>query len=445
MLTKLKKLILLAGDLACLHLALFLTIASRYPKNTWPDNWASHWPNFLIIFLIWIIVFYTNSLYKLNLKPFSRRFFSPAFNSALVSSALSVLYFYLNPQTSITPKTNLLIFIVLFFCLFLIWRQLSRLLTGATFFKNRLIIIGHNAKTDKLLKQLEKQSGSGYEATLIISSLDQIHELDVQVREKNIQAIVICDDFDSSPELSAALLSCLPQKINFFSYPDFFEMLCDQVPVEAISPAWFLDNLREGQKKYFDINKQIIDYILSLIILIISLPIWPLISLGIKITSSGPIFFRQQRLGKNEKPFTIIKFRTMRPASAAPVTTDSISISDNERITSFGSFLRSTRLDEIPQVLNILKGEMSLIGPRPERPEIIGELEKQIPFYKTRLLIKPGLTGWDQISGDYHSHSATDSLDKLQYDLFYLKNRSFYLDISIALKTIATMMSRAGR
>jgi len=107
--------------------------------------------------------------------------------------------------------------------------------------------------------------------------------------------------------------------------------------------------------------------------------------------------------------------------------------------------LRQTRLDEIPQVLNILRGEMSFIGPRPERPEMVAELEKQIPFYKTRLLIKPGLTGWDQISGAYHSPSVADTYEKLQYDLFYLKHRSFYLDLTIILKTLATMVSRGGR
>jgi exopolysaccharide biosynthesis polyprenyl glycosylphosphotransferase len=440
MLAKLKKIILLGGDLACLHLALFLTLAWRYPQDSWLDGWQSHWPNFLFIFFIWIIVFYINGLYNLNLKAFSRRFFGPAINSASVSSALSVLYFYLNPRTNITPKTNLLIFIIIFFLLFLAWRQFSRLLTGAAFLKIRLAVIGDNAKTDKLLKQLEKQPGSGYEVALALKSLDEISCLASDVRAKNIQAIVIGDDFDKSPELSAALLDCLPQKIDFFSYPLFFEILCGQVPVEAINPDWFLNNLREGQKRYFDITKQTIDYFLSFIILAISLPFWPLIGLGIKLGSPGPVFFRQTRLGKNEKPFTIIKFRTMRLGG-----NDSLNDHGEERITGFGSLLRRTRLDEIPQVLNILRGEMSLIGPRPERPEIVADLEKQIPFYKTRLLIKPGLTGWDQISGDYHSFSQEDSLAKLQHDLFYLKNRSFYLDMSISLKTIATMMSRAGR
>ena len=117
---------------------------------------------------------------------------------------------------------------------------------------------------------------------------------------------------------------------------------------------------------------------------------------------------------------------------------------DDNRITKFGSFLRKTRIDEIPQVINILQGEMSFVGPRPERPELIEELEDKIPFYNERLLVKPGITGWDQISGEYHSPSQEDTLKKLQYDLFYIKNRSIYLDLSIILKTVATVISHKG-
>jgi lipopolysaccharide/colanic/teichoic acid biosynthesis glycosyltransferase len=117
----------------------------------------------------------------------------------------------------------------------------------------------------------------------------------------------------------------------------------------------------------------------------------------------------------------------------------------DKRITTVGSFLRKTRLDEVPQVLNIIKGEMSFVGPRPERPELIIKLEQNIPFYRERMLVKPGLTGWDQISGEYHSPSIKDTIKKLQYDLYYIKNRSFYLDLSIILKTLSTIISRAGR
>ena len=122
-----------------------------------------------------------------------------------------------------------------------------------------------------------------------------------------------------------------------------------------------------------------------------------------------------------------------------------MTVEGDTRITAFGNFLRKTRIDEIPQVLNILKGEMSFIGPRPERPEFISDLEKALPFYKTRLLVKPGLSGWDQVSGEYHSASVEDTLKKLQNDLFYIKNRSLYLDGIIVLKTIAAVLSRSGR
>ncbi|MHB8904160.1 MAG: sugar transferase, partial [Patescibacteria group bacterium] len=223
--------------------------------------------------------------------------------------------------------------------------------------------------------------------------------------------------------------------------PDFYELLSGKIPVEAIGPDWFLENLKEGQKNYFNFLKRLIDIILALIILIISLPGWPLIALIIKLESRGPVFFRQIRLGLNEKEFRIFKFRSMKEDN----NDRSLTQAKDTRITKFGNFLRKTRLDEVPQVINIIRNEMSFIGPRPERPEIVAELEKQIPYYKTRLLIKPGLTGWDQVSGEYHSATSEDTLEKLQYDLFYLKQRSLYLDLDITLRTIATMISRSGR
>jgi lipopolysaccharide/colanic/teichoic acid biosynthesis glycosyltransferase len=137
----------------------------------------------------------------------------------------------------------------------------------------------------------------------------------------------------------------------------------------------------------------------------------------------------------------MLKFRTMKING----NDGSMTKEKDDRITAVGNFLRKTRIDEIPQIINILRGEMSFIGPRPERPEYVSELAKQIPFYKTRLLIKPGISGWDQISGVYHSPSLEDTMEKLQYDLYYLKHRSIYFDLGIFLKTVATMLGRGGR
>ncbi len=169
----------------------------------------------------------------------------------------------------------------------------------------------------------------------------------------------------------------------------------------------------------------------------------PFIILAIKIDSPGPFLFKQIRVGKNGKDFLAMKFRTMR--QDAEKNGPQWALKDDPRVTRIGKFLRKFRIDEIPQLINVLKGEMSLIGPRPERPEFVSQLKKQIPFYEERLLVKPGLTGWAQVMGPAYGGSEKESLEKLQYDLFYIKNRSLGLDLSIALKTIKTILSRQGQ
>lgn len=441
MLSQLKKLILFLGDLLFLGLALVFTLLIRYPRNDFANRWSSHWPHFLVVAGIWLLLFYINDLYNLNLKASGRKFFRLTINTIAVASLLSILYFYLNVQATIAPRTNLAIFIALFVIFFFIWRGLFQALKQAVIPKDNLAIIGFNRQAEELLAELKNNPGSDYQIALIFKTAAEMENLAASIKTNNIKAIVVCDDFGQSEKMREALFSCLAYKINFFNYPDFYELVSGKVPVEAIGPNWFLENLREGRKNYFNFTKRVFDFILALLILLASLIFWPLIALIIKLTSRGPVFFVQVRYGQQEKTFRIIKFRTMREEN----NNRSSTLENDERITAVGSLLRKTRLDEIPQVLNILKGEMSFIGPRPERPEIASELESQLPFYKTRLLIKPGLTGWDQISGKYHSSSTADSLEKLQYDLFYLKHRSLYLDLSIALRTIATVFSRAGR
>ncbi|HOS98966.1 MAG TPA: sugar transferase, partial [bacterium] len=201
------------------------------------------------------------------------------------------------------------------------------------------------------------------------------------------------------------------------------------------------ENLNLVDKRWYLALKRGSDFIIAALGFIITLPLWLIIAPLIKITSHGPIIFKQQRVGRDNKPFIIYKFRTMKVEdnNFQPVG------DHDKRITPVGRFLRQTRLDELPQLMNILKGEMSVIGPRPERPELVQELARQIPFYNIRHLIQPGVTGWDQVSGEYHSPSLEDTYKKLQYDLFYLKHCSIYLDSTIILKTIATVLSRGGK
>jgi exopolysaccharide biosynthesis polyprenyl glycosylphosphotransferase len=451
---KLKKIILLFGDIIILYAALYFALWLRYGEMPSGQDWQIHSQSFSIIFLFWLLIFYISDLYNLYLAINNARFFYISLRAIGISGLLSIAYFYLNPQIGISPKTNLAIFLIVFTVFFIVWRQFFNWLLTARLPKNKIVIIGFNNQVKELAQALNENPHLGYQIVAIISEqpvnldnndnitvTDNINKLNTLIKQKKISTVVLTSNLHQSPTLRTVLLKCLPLKINIINLPNFYEAITGRVPIEAISEMWFLENLSEGNKRWFGTFKRFYDIILALIILIITAPFWPLIGLIIKLESRGSIFFRQKRVGRDNKIFTIIKFRTMVTENNNQTPTK---IGD-ARITRFGRFLRKTRLDEIPQVLNILAGDMSFVGPRPERPDLVKELEKYVPFYRERTLVKPGLTGPDQISGEYHSPSREDTFKKLQYDLFYIKNRSIYLDLSIILKTIATVLSRGGR
>jgi len=450
---KMKKLLLLGGDIIILYTSLYLTLLLRYWQNPNISDWQSHFWPFTIVFAAWLIVFYIAGLYNLHLAVNNARFLQLTAKSLIINTLLSLAFFYLVPQITIAPKRNLLIYILVFIILFWLWRRFYNWLLKSYLPKNTVAIIGFNEQVRELIQELKQKPHLGYrvafvlvndteaipdnpEGVMVIKNKEEIKELIVA---KKISAVVLAADPNKTPGLRQALFSCLPLKINYVSLSSFYENITGKIPIKAINEMWFLENLSEGGQGWFDVVKRIYDLIFSLIIFFISLPLWPIIGLIIKLESKGPVFFKQRRVGRGNKYFIMVKFRTMKISNDYSPTREK-----DERITRLGGFLRRSRLDEIPQVLNIILGDMSFVGPRPERPELIAELEKIIPFYRERVLVKPGITGWDQVSGEYHSPSPADTLKKLQYDLFYIKNRSIYLDLSIILKTIATVLSRGG-
>ncbi|TCK62365.1 exopolysaccharide biosynthesis polyprenyl glycosylphosphotransferase [Seleniivibrio woodruffii] len=228
------------------------------------------------------------------------------------------------------------------------------------------------------------------------------------------------------------------------TYADFCELYLNKIAIESINDEWLI--LSKGFDSIFLSNysrlKRITDIFLAVIGLTISLPLLLIAAVMIKIDSKGSILFSQTRTGKNGKPFTIYKLRTMR--QDAEKDGAKWASQNDSRITPVGNFLRKTRIDEIPQMYNVLIGNMSFIGPRPERPEFDRELSKEIPYYMLRYLIKPGLTGWAQVNYGYGA-SVEDSKMKLKYDLYYIKNYSFFLDLRIIFKTILIVLFRKGR
>ena len=438
-----RQLFLLLGDLVVLSLALAATIFIRYRLisqdfRSFGEILAIYRNSFAIVFILWLFCFYVGGLYRPNTLANGRNFNRNALASIFSAALLSIMFFYFQGG-DINPKTILFIFIVVFSVIFLPWRRFYNILLKSYLPKNKLIFVGQSLPAEKLEKELALCPQMGWKSEGFVT-LENIGALRRLIEEKNIKTIIL-NSRTNSEEAQQILFDCLKLKINFYSFPHFYELVTGKIPVEEIDKSWFLENLNEGGKKIYNLGKKISDFLGAIILIIISLVFWPLIALLIIADSRGPVFFTQKRLGENEKAFSMLKFRTMRVAN----NSGEMTAENDARITKVGNFLRKTRLDEIPQLINILKGDMSFIGPRPERPEFAENLAEKIPFYKTRLLTKPGVTGWDQVSGVYHSPSTEDTMEKLQYDLFYLKHRSLYLDLTIVLKTIATVLRRGGR
>jgi exopolysaccharide biosynthesis polyprenyl glycosylphosphotransferase len=392
-------------------------------------------------------------MYRLE-RPFDDfRFLQRVLLGSLVAGLASAGYFYLIPGIPIEPKTVLFLFVVLYTIVFWLWRyglgklrKLDSMRVGIGFLNLRSESFG-------IIRETLSRNALGYDIKFIYNppegmeipagmrSVTRIEDLRTAVEDTDTDLIILGEQAPSSQELTRVLYSLLDRRVRYMRLPDYYELVVRRVPIGIIDENWFLENIDLKMKKPYEAIKRGTDILLSLALIIILSPLWPFVALAIKLSGKGTVFFKQTRLGRFNVPFSILKFRTMRVECNDHEPTGL----NDSRITRVGAFLRSSRLDETPQVINILRGEMSFVGPRPERPEIAFALEKAIPYYRQRHLIKPGVTGWDQVSGEYHSPSIEDTYEKLQYDLYYLKNMSFYLDVSIFFKTIMTVFKREGR
>ena len=449
---KLRQFILFSGDIILLHVALFFALCLRYRALVDPSIWQEHWFSFSSIFVIWVVVFYIAGFYTLTNIRNDLKFYVSASQILGINILLAITFFYLQPGV-LTPKTILLLTSLIFFGLFVIWRRLAHRYISSLALKRRVLIIGNNISVQELTKLLDLNPQLGYEIAAILSheprneignvpDYRNPQELEIIVKKHHINTIVMDNRSRESKALIDNLFQYLPRRIEFISLSRFYENITKRISLETIDQFWFLENLQEGSKRLYDLGKRAVDIVAALAAGIISLPLLPFICLIIVITQNRPIFFSQERLGKNGRPFRAIKLRTM--VRDAEKNGPQWASRNDPRVTAFGGFLRKTRLDEIPQLWNIVRGEMSFVGPRPERPEFVADLEKTIPFYRERLLVKPGLTGWAQINFPYGA-STRDAVIKLQYDLYYVKNRSLILDLAIILRTIKTVLSAGGR
>lgn len=426
---------LFVGDVVVLYAAFFLTLLLRYGLPLDQDVFSLHLFPFSVAFIIWVLVFYISGLYDLPRLRNNLDFIKTLLLALSVNALLTIAIFYLIPFFGIAPKTNLFVFIILFTIIETWWRRTFNIRASFREGLNKVLLLGENSTGGEIVKTVKDNPQIGYEIVAWWKKgLEdpEIKNLKTIIRTRGINLIVIPSEAKKNPSLTKAFFDLLASGVEIRDIPTFYEMVFRKVPIAEITEVWFLEN-QIGEKRFYDELKRGLEFILALLLILALLPLGILIVLLIKLTSRGPAIYQQVRAGLGGKGFVLYKFRTMR--ANAEKDGAKWAEQNDERTILLGRFLRYAHLDELPQLINILRGELSFTGPRPERPEFVKLLEAEIPYYNIRYLIKPGLTGWAQINYRYGA-STEDAYEKLRYDIYYLKNRSLILDVAIILKTL---------
>jgi exopolysaccharide biosynthesis polyprenyl glycosylphosphotransferase len=435
MLIKTKQKILITGDALILGLSLWLALFIRYGHLDEQLSQLYIVPSFIIL-ASWLITFYIIGWYDIKNLKNNYKLIEKITIGILVGVIIAIIIFYLTPSFKITPKTILIIFSSLALVLEIIWRLLFNIfLTKPQF---RVLIIGNGKEIDELISFFKQHQQLGYQVCgNIIPGQETPIDLFDTIKKYKINTILISKTIEDQEKLFVQIYDNLIAGIEIMDITTAYESILKKMPLSELQQVWILTNLSKTHRIY-EVVKRPLEFIIALILLLLLSPLMLITFLLVKITSAGPGLYKQMRIGKNEKLFLIYKYRTM--IKDAEKNGHQWSNNNDQRVTTFGQFLRLSHLDELPQLINIIKGELSFVGPRPERPEFVADLKQKIPYYETRHLIKPGLTGWAQINYHYGS-SIEDSYAKLQYDIFYLKNRSLVFDVLILLKTIKSFFS----
>jgi exopolysaccharide biosynthesis polyprenyl glycosylphosphotransferase len=378
---------------------------------------------------------------------------------AAIAGLIVYAVIYLLSAPGSLPRQILGAFLVLAATLTFLWRMLYiRLYTDPAFMR-KVLIIGAGVAGSSLVAAYRKlwpppfflvglidddpsKLDSTIEGFPVLSNSERLSEV---ILEQGISDLIVAINGEIQGATFQKILDAQEMGIEIIRMQTIYEELLGRVPIQHLESDWIIKSFVDETRMHglYEVGKRLLDILGALIGIMILAMVFPIIALITFLDTGFPIIYRQVRLGRGAKPYTIIKFRTMR--KDAESDGKAIPASKNDpRITRVGNILRKTRIDEIPQFLNVLKGEMSIVGPRSERPELVEYYQSQIPFYRARLLVKPGISGWAQINYGYAS-TVEDTIIKLEYDLYYIKHRSLLTDISIILRTIGTALGFRGR
>jgi exopolysaccharide biosynthesis polyprenyl glycosylphosphotransferase len=456
---RLKQLSILLGDIVIFYAALLAAVLLRSRLSPLQE-FLVLLPHFTIIFSISIVVMFIAGLYDISQFK-HRRLYQRVITAAITTFITGVLYFYLRTTLVIAPKTILAVASILSFVFIALWRKIQGHYLSTTNWQTRVVFAGCNEQIDSLIKFLAERPELGHRVVGVILKNNQtlspsLSALNIPIVSKiqelsSHQAfpdlIVLSPEVNHDKDLLNDLYAHMAYQFETVELSDFFETVFNRVPPFIFSEGWFLTNLHEHTNKIYDRFRILVDYACAFLICAVFLVTLPVLALAIKLSSPGPIFIRQKRVGRNGALFTIFKYRSMKalaPDGSAELHGAQFTAVNDPRITPLGKILRKFRLDEIPQCLNVILGDMAMIGPRPERPEFVTELTTHISFYPLRHLVKPGFTGWAQVQSSYYG-TIDENLLKLEYDLYYVKHRGPLIDLTIILRTVGIVLGMKGR
>ena len=453
--------ILLLGDILMAGVALFIGLYFWAAGDAWmqfslqfiierPPFWFFLLPIFWVILLVELYDIHRASNPRETLK---------GIGLAMLIYALAYLLIYFTSDPNSLPRRGVSVFIIFAALLTLLWRLLYIRLFTSPHLLRRVLIVGAGHAGQTLVKVLQNQQPPPFNVIGLIDDDPQKQGqqigtfsvlgdnqtlLDI-IQEQQITDLILAITGEMKGDMFRALLNAQEKGVTLSPMPQVYEEILARVPIFLLDPEWIVRSVVEKThtSTLYHLAKNLIDFAGGLLGFVIMALLFPFISLAILIESGFPIFFNQERLGRGGQPYKIIKFRTMEKDAErdgiARMTEE-----NDERVTRVGWFLRRTHLDELPQFINVLRGEMSLVGPRAERPQLVEHFQEQIPFYRARLLVKPGITGWAQINFGY-AGTVEETAIKLEYDLFYIEHRNIFMDISIILRTVSQVLGFKGQ
>ena len=464
-----RKILLSLGDFLLIVLALaiaFLVIAEKeyaiffFFSYTWLC---------VLIPIIWFVVLFLNKAYDVE-RAFDVLYNTDIFLKTIIISTIIIgfiLYLFSGLFDDLDfPQRVFLLHAVLIIILLYFWRFIFGFIVSQPKFRKRVLVLGVDWTGREIAREIFKNPNLGYLLVGFIDDRtpDKVYSLKIGegrvekvpvlgdskailqvIRKFNINMLVnsFCGQGCAiSDSFLRAIYYAERRGIELVDMPDLYEELTGKIPIKNLEGSWVIFNqiLKDSELREF--TEILFNVLLGVAGAVLFLPFLPFIVFAQQLSSRGPIFFKQERVGKRGKTFLVYKFRTMIPN--AEKYTGAVWAKDNDpRIIKVGKFFRKTRIDEVPQIINILRRDMNIVGPRPERPEFVRKLEKKIPFYQKRHIVRPGLTGWAQVSYPYGA-SVEDALEKLQYDLYYIKHCSIFFDIVILLKTIRVVLTVWG-